>query len=173
MLKPQSLRNFIVDSCQELRREPANLQMHIESGNVIGRLTANLGFETQYKLSITVLNYTSHPFTIFLPLMIWLRTNELMLYQNFDKAEDGVKFEIDIMDNDTYDIAIELPLIEAVNILRGEDGTYTMTNRNEPALIGSEGTAALTLLPEDIVLLVNAYGELIRNRAGAQLTPPD
>ena len=171
MLKPHSLRSFIVASVPELAREPANLQMRLESGNVVGRLTKNLGFETQYRLAITVLNYTSHPFTIFLPLMIWLRTHELALYQNFDKAEDGVKFEIDIMDNDTYDIAIELPLIEVVDV-RQTDGVYTMTNRAEPAAIGSASTEGLALLPADIILITNAYGELLRTGAGEALTPP-
>ncbi|ESQ90130.1 hypothetical protein ABAC460_10255 [Asticcacaulis sp. AC460] len=170
MKKPQSLYTFLLDSCPELKRDPTRISMQVVDGNLVTRQGDNLGFEMRYRVNILVLGLTEHIHSVLLPVMIWIRTNQIDLLQNHDKADNALAFEVDILDRSTYDLSIELPLTEAIDVRRHPNGVYRMTERGEPPQCGMEGDEGLALLPEDIVLIVNDYGELRLHPDGSVMT---
>lgn len=163
MKKAQSLYNYLLDCCPELKRDPSRIDMQVRSGAVIPRLGVNLGFEATYRLNIMVMGLTGHVFSVLFPVSVWLRTHQIDLLQDPQKAKDAISMEVDVLDPQTYDLSIEIPLTEAVDVIP-EGAGHKMTQRNEPLLIGTESSVGLGLLPDDVILLVNAYGELRFNQ---------
>ncbi len=172
MQKPPSLRAFLTAAVPHFARNPSALLMHVTAGNIATRMGQNLGYEYRYTLSITILEYSDHPDTIFFPLAHWLRTHQPDLLLNHQKGDEALKFEVDIIDAQTSDIAIEMQLDECVDVLLQDDGRYRMTHRPEPDVVGTEGLSGMGTLPDGVRLMVTPYGEYVLAADGSVLMPP-
>jgi len=136
MKKLDALKKFLLAYIPELKRNPDNLTVSVQRGQVVARDGENLGFEYVFTASLIVTDYTCDPDTVFMPLMLWVRENQRDLVQNFDKSDNNISFQVDIIDDATVDIAITLPLTEAVDVRRRKDGGgYDLTHRDEPPQI--------------------------------------
>jgi hypothetical protein len=139
MKKPDSLRAFLASVLTEALRNPDALDLHIARGTIAARHGVNLGFEYRYDLVVTVFAFTGDATRIFLPLLLWLRTNQPEILLNHDTGVKAIAFEADIMSNDEQDIIITLPLSEAVDVLpRGDGSGYDFTFRDEPPIADTE-----------------------------------
>lgn len=136
MKKLDALKAFLLRYIPELKRNPDNLTVTVQRGQIVARAGENLGFEYVFTASILVTDYSADTDTVFLPLMLWIRENQRDLLQNFDKADNSISFQVDVLDDETVDIAITLPLTEAVDVRRKADGSgFDMSHRKEPAQI--------------------------------------
>jgi len=131
MKKPNSLRAHLTAALPELARDPEALSIHVTGGTIATRHGNNLGFEMRYSLHLVLLNYSGAPEQIFLPLLLWLRTNQAELILNHDSGVKDIAFSVDVLDNGAVDVEMTLPLTEAVNVLPQADGTLAMTVREE------------------------------------------
>lgn len=138
MRKHDSLREFLTLYLPELAREPDALATYISDGKVVARYGANLGWEYRYTLNLVLLNYRQAPEQLFLPLLLWLRTNQPDILLNHERGAEALGFRVDVVDQDCSDIEITLPLTEAVDVLPQPDGSYRMTIRDEPPLAGED-----------------------------------
>lgn len=134
MNKPASLRAALIAANPHLKTRPEALHTFIESGNIAATLGAGNGWRYHYTLSLLVTDYAGHPDSIFAPLIAWLRTHQPDLLLNQDDRQQ-IGFEVEVLDDQTYDIAIKLPLTESV-VLSEADGRITATHRPEPTVPG-------------------------------------
>lgn len=168
MKKLDSLRAFVTAAVPEIARSPEGLSIHVANGRLAMRHGPNLGWEYRYRLVMTVFDYAQAPESLFLPVLLWLRTHQPELLLNHQSGAQAVSFTVDALDNSMVDIELQIDLTEAVDVLPRVDGSgYDMTIRDEPSILGTE-------LPDDMdaaALLKRIYanGDLL---VGAPVPTP-
>lgn len=126
MKKPNDLRAYLIACVPELARHPQKLQVFIDAGTLQCGLQASLHFEYQYTLNVIITDMTTHADNVLVPLLCWLKLNQI------DLEADAVKFEADILDHDTVDFSITVPLTERVLVRQNDAGNYTTEHLQEP-----------------------------------------
>lgn len=111
MKKPGLLRAAIGSLFPELARDPDRLAMWIEQGNVRATGTAQRGFAWEYQLTIVAEDFTREPEGLFFVVVDWLRTQQPDLIQ---PNAPGFPFEVDVINDKTFDVKMTLPLREIV-----------------------------------------------------------
>ncbi|SOD27668.1 P2 phage tail completion protein R (GpR) [Variovorax sp. YR752] len=144
MLKPHSLRAHLTAATPELQRDPDKLTIFITNGRLVAAGAASLSFVYRYTLKLVVLDYSSHADAIFVPLLAWLRTNQVEIFENTDLREKSLRFEAEYLNKETMDLSIEIDLTERVIVKPGTDPTsketakrYDVTHAAEPAHVGT------------------------------------
>ncbi|MCJ2189160.1 phage tail protein [Novosphingobium beihaiensis] len=119
MKKPGLLRAAIVALLPYLKRDPDKLAMWVERGSVRARQTAQGGFSWEYELTVVIEDYTKPPEALFFLVVDWLRTQQpdLLAVQSA-----GFPFEVDVIDEKTFDVKITLALREIVIAEKTADG---------------------------------------------------
>ena len=126
MNKPASLRNHLLESVAHLKRNPESLLIYIEAGKLSTRLPLNLNFNYNYNLQVIVTDFAEHPNAIFVPLLAWLKVNQI------DLKEDDIQFEADIISHDKIDLEIKFPLNECVIVTQDDQGRFSTEHLSEP-----------------------------------------
>lgn len=114
MIKPASLREALIRANPHISTSPDNFALFIDEGEVHASLSHAQGWRYQYTLNIVLVDYAGHPDSIFAPLLAWVATHQSDLLQNPDRPK--ISFEVEILNDQTYDIAIKLKLTESVVI---------------------------------------------------------
>lgn len=133
MIKPDSLRATLVAAVPHLKRNPDALHVFLDEGRVISTAAPSLSFEYQYVLNVIVTDYRDHADTIVVPILGWLRRHQPELLLNPDRGRDGFRFEADLLNHTTLDLAIKLTLSERVGVSESA-GKLTVTHFSEPPL---------------------------------------
>lgn len=143
MLKPHSLRAYLTEATPELRREPDKLSIYVTDGKIIAAGTGSLSFVYRYTLKVVVLDYSSHADAIFVPLLDFLQTEQVEIFENPDLRERSIRFEAEYLNKETIDLSIELDLTERVIVHAGPAPTspetaqrYDVKHVGEPAHVG-------------------------------------
>lgn len=134
MLKPASLRTAIEAALPDLKRNPDRLLVFIDEGTVRCTSAESLSFEYGYTLQLVVTDYADHADTIMVPLLGWLATHQPELLANPDRGRDGIRFEADLLNKVSMDLAIRIALTERVVVSALPGGSYTATHVGEPPL---------------------------------------
>ncbi|MCC6478341.1 MAG: phage tail protein [Sphingomonadaceae bacterium] len=129
MIKPDSLRKAIERVLPGLAIEPDRLKVWIERGTVVSRMTPDFSFAWTYRLTILVEGMVEQPSIIAIAILDWLRVNQPALLTHGKQAFD---FDADIIDNSTWDLAIDLDLEEQVKVVRMADDSFQMQHLAEP-----------------------------------------
>lgn len=122
MIKPDGLRAALSAAIPLFAGDPTALKMWIDKGGIVARSGPSLAFEYRYTLNLVVEGWQQHPSVIVLAINMWLAVNQPELLSG--GRAPSYTFEADIIDNQTIDLAFELPLTEAVRVLPrpGGDG---------------------------------------------------
>lgn len=145
MYKAQSLRKHLAATVPDLKRTPDKLAIVVKNGRVLCAGEASLSYEYAATLEIIVLDYAGSPDAIMLPILVWLRTHQPEYFQNPQLREKAFRFQVDINDGKTIDLAIELDLTERVIVTPKDPannpapGSYNVQHAGEPL---PEGTLA-------------------------------
>lgn len=131
MMKPASLREALTSAVPHLTRNPEKLHIFVDEGRVVATGAKTISFEYQYTLTMIVTDFPSGADDIMVPTLAWLRANQPELFFNPDQRADGVKFEADILNHATVDLALKLPLTERV-IVRVAGSGYEVEHQPEP-----------------------------------------
>ncbi|NVM87460.1 hypothetical protein FHT32_001099 [Variovorax sp. SG517] len=144
MLKPHSLRAHLSAATPELQNDPDKLTIFITNGRIVAAAATSLSFVYRYTLKLVVLDYSSHADAIFVPLLAWLRTNQVEIFENPDLREKSLRFEAEYLNKETMDLSIEIDLTERVIVKPGSDPTspetvkrYDVTHAGEPTHLGT------------------------------------
>lgn len=132
MLKPGLLRRHLTDANPNIRRNPDRMHIFAESGNVVSTGARSLSFEYQYTLNIIVTDYAGHADAIIVPLLAWVRVHQPDLMTNNERRRNGVRFEVEYLNQQAIDLLIEVDLTERVLVSR-EDGRLRADHVGEPA----------------------------------------
>lgn len=131
MIKPGSLREALTAAVPDLARNPEKLHLFVDEGRVVATGGRTISFEYQYTLTLIVVDFGGSSDAIMVPLLAWLRANQSELFFNPDRQRDGVKFEADILNHSTVDLAIKIPLTERVTV-QVDGQSYRVTHQPEP-----------------------------------------
>lgn len=141
MKKPALLRAAITAMYPELARGPDKLAMWVEQGSVRATGNAQRGFAWEYQLTVVAEDFKREPEGLFFVVVDWLRTQQPDLIQ---PNAPGFSFEVDVIDDKTFDVKMILPLREIV--------TATAVGANG----GQEGGWQLEVVPEQVPLFPDA-----------------
>ena len=140
MIKPASLRAAIEAALPELKKNPDRLLVFIDQGGLRCTAAASLSFEYSYTLQLIVTDYAEHADTIMVPVLAWVARNQPELLANPDRR-DGIRFEADLINHKSMDLAVSIQLTERVMVTTHDDGTHTAQHVPEPPLDPWEGVA--------------------------------
>lgn len=144
MKKPQSLRQHIEQAFDYLAQNPDRLMIFADAGVIKSTLAKGLSFEYQYKLNVILIDYAGDVDALAVVLLDWIRVNQSELMANLERVEDAIKFEADILDNDSVDLSITLPLTERV-IVKREGSQMVMSYPEEPQYTAPQAATDMTL----------------------------
>lgn len=131
MKKPVSLRAALTAAVPCLTRSPENLHLFVDEGRIVATGGKTLSFEYQYTLTLVAVDFADESDTIMVPVLAWLRVNQPELFFNPDWRRDGFRFEAEILNHSTVDLAIKLPLTERVTV-KVEGAGYRIEHHDEP-----------------------------------------
>lgn len=131
MLKPGLVRNHLHTAIPEFRRDPDKLHIFASEGKVVATGARSLSFEYQYTLNIIITDYAGHADAVIVPLLAWLRVHQPDLVTNQERRRHGFRFEVEYLNQQSVDLAIELDLTERVVVTK--DGARIQADhRDEP-----------------------------------------
>lgn len=133
MLKPASLRAAVEAALPDLRANPDRLLVFIDQGALRCTAAKSLSFEYSYTLQLVVTDYAQHADTIMVPVLAWVASHQPELLSNPDRR-DGIRFEADLINHTTMDLAVSIQLTERVVVSTHPDGTHTTQHLPEPPL---------------------------------------
>lgn len=144
MRKPLSLRAHLTAASPELQRDPDTLAIYVREGRLVAAGAATLSFEYRYTLTAVLLDYAGPADAIMVPLLAWLRANQVEILENPALRDKSVRFEVEYLNKETVDIQIEIDLTEAVTVAPGAEPTapsaarrYDVAYPDEPAREGA------------------------------------
>lgn len=132
MLKPPSLRKQLLAKVPGLTVD--TLHTFISKGHIESSAHGTLSFEYTYTLEVILTDYAGHSDVVMIALLQWLRINQPELLLKPEVMAERFTFEVDILNNKTCDIGINLKLTERVGV-KHVDGKNIVEHFAEPALI--------------------------------------
>lgn len=132
MLKPNHLRRHLTDANPALARNPERMQVFADSGRVVSTGASSLSFEYQYTLNVVVMDYAGHADAIIVPLLAWVRVHQPDLVTNRERRENGIRFDVEFLNQQAVDLSIELDLSERVIVSRDDANKLTSNHVGEP-----------------------------------------
>jgi hypothetical protein len=159
MNKPESLRAHLLATVADLQHNPDLLLIFIDNGKVRCTAAATLSFEYSYDLQIILTAFAGHPDSVMLPVLGWISINQPELLENYEKMQNGIQFEADILDKDKVDLGLTLRLTERVVVGTDAQGNTTVKHAGEPQRVagyldpnwipGSQSNASEWMVPDD------------------------
>lgn len=139
MLKPDSLRQTLARGLVDdkgvrfLERDPDRLAIFIDQGRIAARNGASHSFEWRYRLQVILINFPKDMVdAVAVGVMLWLSEHQPELLANHQDGNEAVKFDADVIDADTIDLAFNIELNEAVDAQPRDDGGFDLVHRAEP-----------------------------------------
>lgn len=141
MLKPGHLHAHLLAASPELRTNPDKVIVLVKSGQIVAAAAGSLSFEYRYTLNIVLLDYSGHADALIVPVLEWLQTHQIELFDNPDLREKSFRFEAEFLNKHTVDLSLELDLTERVIVALANPTSvqtatrYTITHIDEPARV--------------------------------------
>lgn len=134
MLKPNSLREHLVNAVPAFRTDPDKLAIYARNGRLVCAGARSLSFEYHYTLNIVVLDYALHADTVMVPVLAWLQRHQPEIFDNEALRQKAVRFEVEYLTANTVDLSVEIDLTERVLVSpRGtEPGHFDIKHVGEP-----------------------------------------
>ena len=152
MKKPNSLREHLIASIPSLRHNPDRLLVFVDNGKIRATSAPGLSFEYEYQLNVILTDFPGSPDAVSVPLLAWLLVNQSELLTNLEKGKEGLQFEVDVLDANTVDLSLSLPLTERIIVKKQADGTLLITHPEEPQLTQHLPQTTVQLIGDDQVL---------------------
>lgn len=134
MNKPEQIRSLLLAAVPHLARNPEDLHVFVRNGRVVATAAANnMSFEYQFDLTVVVTDFADHSDRIMVPLLAWVAEHQPELLTNPSKRQNGIRFEVEMIDKGKADIEISLELTERVKVTPVTGGR-TVEHLPEPPL---------------------------------------
>lgn len=132
MLKPIEIRELLTKSIPQLSKNPDKLLVYLDDGHIACRGTNSLSYQYTYRLNILLTDFAGHADLVILPILIYLRTNQPELFENHEKNKSVINFEVDILNNETVDLTLQIELTERVRVVANNAGKLIASHLHEP-----------------------------------------
>lgn len=117
MKKLEDLRNHLLANVPGLKRNPDKLLTFIEDGSIEFWPGPNLSHAYAIPIQIIVTDYAGNVDDLILPILSWLKVRE----PGHDPM-NTIRFEAELLNNNSYDIAITVNVTERVIVKATEAG---------------------------------------------------
>lgn len=125
-MKPALLRKKITEFIPLFAQNPEKLQLYYANGTIHTTsrkaLGKSLSFEKTYTLEIYATDIAINPDLLFLCVSEFVQEQQ----QEIGLNHEAIKFEVEPLNDDSYDIVIHLPITEDV-IVKKENDQYQLT----------------------------------------------
>lgn len=133
MRKANDLREYLTRHNRFLRENPDRLHVFVDQGTIVSTASRNLSHEYRFTLTIVLTDYAGPTDAIMLPLLAWIRVKQPDLLANKERRENAISFEVELLNHDTADVEIKLPLTESVLVQASPNGGGLMVDHlDEP-----------------------------------------
>ncbi len=132
MLKPNEIRELITRSIPFFKKNPEQLIIYLNEGSISARGTNGLSYQYNYRLNVLITDFSGHIDTVILPILIYLRTNQPELFENYQKNSSLIQFEVDILNDHLVDLSLQIDLTERVLVDESNKGKLRATHLPEP-----------------------------------------
>lgn len=134
MRKANELREYLTRHNRFLNENPDRLHVFVEQGNIHCSATRSLSHEYRFTLTIVVTDYAGSTDALMLPLLAWIRIKQPELMANKERRENGISFEVELLDHNAADVEIKIPLTERVIVQSSPGGKGMIAiHEDEPA----------------------------------------
>lgn len=147
--KPDSLKQALttaLDGAHHISDNPDRLQIEILEGTVHALATPGFGFRYAYEIAVGVLDYAGELNEIMIPLLLWLERWEPEYLLSHTKAQRGIGFERQPLNDEAANIMFTLHLTETVGFEKREDGGFNAIHRPSPPIANTGLAAPLSRL---------------------------
>lgn len=144
MLKPNLLRQIIVEQIPFFKQDPDLLEVYVIEGGVQATGTQSASYLNEYQIQVLAMDYTGELSELSLAILMFARKHQPDLLFSPDKRANGIRYKADILDNEKIDVLFTIQASERV-IVKKENGKITQTHITEP-------TPALPMPAWDIVI---------------------
>ncbi|MFP1869266.1 phage tail protein [Lonsdalea quercina] len=132
MLKADLLRAIIVAYQPWFKENPDRLEVYVTSGKVNSGGTASVSYRYEYELNVLAMDYPYDLDSLTVPVLAWARQHQPALLLNPDLRREGIKFDAEILDNDTADVLYTIKASEMVIVTFDAGGKPIVRHRDEP-----------------------------------------
>lgn len=143
MQKLHSLRAHLTAATPFLATNPDKLSVFVERGRIVCAGAGSLSFEYAFTARIVILDFAGHADAVMVPLLAWIQRNQVDVFEHPERRASSIRFEAELLNQDTADLSIEVDLTEAVIVVPGVDpasndtaARYNITHRAEPDHVG-------------------------------------
>ena len=128
MKKLHSLRDYLLTRIPDLSRNPDRLLTFIEDGSVEFHRGAHLSHQYRVPVRIVLTDHAGELDTVMIPLLQWLSR-----YQPDLDPDEAVTFQAELLDNQRWDLAIDVTLTERVVALVDCDAGTIHVDHRQPS----------------------------------------
>lgn len=133
MRKANELREYLTKCNSYLAENPDRLHIFVDDGSIHCTASLNLSHEYRYTITIVVTDYSGPADALMLPLLAWLRVKQPELMANPERRANAIQFDVELLNHNSADVEIKLPLTERVVVRQSPDGTMVAEHVDEPA----------------------------------------
>ncbi|MEQ1974976.1 phage tail protein [Xenorhabdus sp. SGI240] len=121
MNKPRLLRAVLATKIPYLRDNPEYLHLFVEDGAVVATSASSLSYEYEYTLNLIAESYPGDQNILMAVIVHWLREHQPDIFANPDSRRTGFTFDVNILNDATADISIDLKLTERIVVTQQGD----------------------------------------------------
>ncbi|HGJ5877299.1 MAG TPA: phage tail protein [Arsenophonus sp.] len=114
MKKLNQLRDHLSQHVPFLNNNPELMTVFVENGHVIATMALSIFFECRYTMNIIIERFGGDQDILMAVLVDWIRQYQPELFANPERRQHDFRFEMDLIDNQTAHISIEIDLTERV-----------------------------------------------------------
>jgi hypothetical protein len=156
MRKIDSLRATLTAAFEELAADPSRLRVWIDRGTAQSRQTATFGFAMAFRLNVLLMAMSTDLASVGYVLCAWLRTHQPDLLR---PGQDAWSFDLDPLDNGTYDALIQLDLTQSISVAPDAQGTPRLTYLPEPEPLFADALPFAGLPEAPLLKAIAVVGE--------------
>ena len=129
MNKLKSLRDYLLANIPTLAQNPERLLIFADKGKIVSN-SLSLSFEYDYTVNLIVTDFAGDANIVMVSVLAWYKQNQQ------DKVFPcSIDFEAEILDHQSVDLSLKLPLTERVIVTVDTEGNITdMHHCAEPVI---------------------------------------
>ncbi|KAA1194724.1 phage tail protein [Photorhabdus heterorhabditis] len=131
MNKPNALRKVLTEKIPYLRDNPEYLHLFVEDGTVLATMALSLSYEYEYTLNLIIEAYPDDQNVLMAVIGHWIREHQPDIFAHPDNRRSGFTFDVNILNDDTADISIDLKLTERILVTQ-QGPVSTVSAISEP-----------------------------------------
>ncbi|MGQ7951002.1 phage tail protein [Providencia huashanensis] len=133
MLKPNLLRQTIIEQIPQFKQNPDLLEVYITEGGIQATGTQSASYLNEYQIQVLAMDYAGELSALSLAILTFARKHQPDLLFNPDKRANGIRYKADILDNEKIDVLYTIKATERV-IVKKVNGKIVQEHISEPEI---------------------------------------